>query len=217
MQSSTSTPLVSDLVLIGGGHAHVHILKMLGMPPLKETLLQNGIQVTLITQDVQTPYSGMLPGMVAGHYTHDEIHLDLRVLCSFSSIRLVHCAATGVEYDRSRKGGSGGWVHCSDGRPPIRYDALSIDVGSSPALPEDWKGQESQNLGGDNGSLVSRVTPVKPISGFSVRWKYICERLRRDFNAFNSERPFVLVVVGAGAGEYFYGACWFIMCEFKSV
>jgi hypothetical protein len=55
-------PANRDLVLVGGGHAHVLALRMLAMRPLA------GLRVTLVSESVDTPYSGMLPGMVAGHY-----------------------------------------------------------------------------------------------------------------------------------------------------
>ena len=91
MHSSTPDVAVVDVLLIGGGHSHVHIIKMFGMNPVQ------GIKMTLVSRDVMTPYSGMLPGFVAGHYTHDECHIDLYRLCRFAKVQFIHASVTGLD------------------------------------------------------------------------------------------------------------------------
>src|SRR5437667_4526247 len=110
--------IAQDLVLVGGGHAHVHVLRSFGMRPMP------GVRVSLVTRGVETPYSGMLPGYVAGHYSFDECHIDLGRLARFAGARLIRDEAIGLD--------TAGRSVFSRAHPPSHYDILSIDIGSAP-------------------------------------------------------------------------------------
>src|SRR5258708_1754445 len=117
-----SVPIAQDLVLVGGGHAHVHVLKRFGMRPA------DGVRLTLITREIETPYSGMLPGYVAGRYGFEECHIDLMRLARFADARLIHDEAIGLDRPGRR-------VVCRS-HPGIRYDVVSLDIGSTPRLDD---------------------------------------------------------------------------------
>ena len=78
-----SIPLISELVLLGGGHAHALVLRRWGMAPVP------GVRLTLINPGPTAPYTGMLPGHVAGHYARDALDIDLVRLARFAGARLV--------------------------------------------------------------------------------------------------------------------------------
>ena len=67
------TAQMRDLVLVGGGHTHALVLRKWGMNPLP------GARLTVINPAPSAPYSGMLPGFVAGHYRRDD--LDIGDVC----------------------------------------------------------------------------------------------------------------------------------------
>ncbi len=165
MNSSQET-VVKDLVLIGGGHSHVAVIKSFGMNPIP------GVRLSVIARDVHTPYSGMLPGYVAGHYTYDEAHIDLRPLCQFASARLFHDSAIKIDTENKQ-------VFCAN-RPPVKYDLLSINIGSRP---------EISNVSG----AAEFATPVKPINRFVDRWHQLLNRVLQQTAAQR------IAVVGGGA------------------
>jgi selenide, water dikinase len=84
-----------EIVLIGGGHAHVEVVSAFGRRP------ESGARLTLITSELATPYSGMLPGVIAGLYRPEDAHIDLVRLASATGARLVHATASGL--DRSAR------------------------------------------------------------------------------------------------------------------
>ncbi len=162
---TAGSPVLKDLVLVGGGHGHVIVLRRLGMRPIP------GVRITVVARDLHAPYSGMLPGLIAGHYGFDEAHVDLGPLARFAGARLFHAEAVGLDLERRA-------VLCRE-RPPVPYDVLSIDTGIAPRL--------------DAPGAAEHAVPVKPIGGLVARW----ERLERRVRA--SPRKLRIAVVGAGA------------------
>jgi selenide,water dikinase len=162
----TAGPVVKDVVLVGAGHAHVAVLRSFGMKPIP------GVRLTLVTREVDTPYSGMLPGHVAGHYVEDDILIDTGPLARFAGARLYQDEATGLDL-------AGRHVLCRE-RPPVPYDILSIDIGSRPNTA-DVPGAERHAL------------PVKPIDGFLPRFAALRVRVLEG-------RSRHVLQVGAGAG-----------------
>jgi selenide,water dikinase len=115
-------PLSRDLVLIGGGHAHALVLRMWGMDPLP------GARLTVIDPNPVAPYTGMLPGLVAGHYRREELEIDLVRLARFAGARLIVGAVTGIDAITGR-------VTVAGRRGEIGYDVASVDVGIHSAMP----------------------------------------------------------------------------------
>lgn len=161
-------PIARDIVLIGGGHSHVVVLKRFGMKP------EPGVRLTVICTDVHTPYSGMLPGYVSGHYSYDDVHIDLARLAVFAGARLYRDEVVGIDRAAQK-------VLCRN-RPPVTYDCLSINIGSTPRL--------SGVVGADE-----FATPVKPITRFNQRWLALLARVQQ-----HTLGELRIAVVGAGAG-----------------
>ena len=156
---------MKKLLLIGGGHAHVEVLRQFGLRR------PDGVEITLVSPDRHTPYSGMLPGLVAGHYTFPQCHIDLQPLADYAGARLI--LANAQSLDAARRS-----VALSD-NSALQYDITSIDVGSTPIV-NDIEG------------AAEHAIMVKPVAQFLVQWKALLERV----NAGSAQR---IAVVGGGA------------------
>ncbi len=164
----TTYPIVKDLVLVGGGHSHAIALRMFGMKPLPE------VRLTLITDTSHTPYSGMLPGHVAGYYDFDECHIDLRRLAQFAKAQLYIDRAIGLDLKNNK-------VLCAN-PPPVAFDLLSIDIGSTPAQI-------------DVPGAAEYAIAAKPVPLFLEKWNQLVEEFAK-----NPQQPIRIGIVGGGAG-----------------
>ena len=142
-------PLVRDLVLVGGGHAHALVLRMWAMDPLP------GTRLTVINPNPAAPYTGMLPGHIAGHYTRPDLMIDLVRLARFANARLILDTATGL--DPSAK-----LIHLAH-RPPVPFDVASLDVGITTDLP-------------DVPGAATHAIPAKPLGDYADRWQAFLDR-----------------------------------------
>ena len=163
-----ATPFKKDLVLVGGGHAHVQVVRMLAM---KKAL--RDIRATLISDESTVCYSGMLPGCLAGLYRPDEIEMELRPLCTWAGIRFIRSRVAGLDPAIQQ-------VHFEDGRPPLAYDALSINIGSIPR-------------GMDTPGVREHAVPTRPLGLLLRRVHQFEDNHRPD------GQPLRIVIAGGGA------------------
>ncbi|MEM8543797.1 MAG: selenide, water dikinase SelD [Cyanobacteria bacterium P01_H01_bin.119] len=167
-------PITKELVLLGGGHTHAIVLRKLAMQPIP------GVQLTLVTDLVDTPYSGMLPCHISGLYSFDESHIDLRPLTRFANCRLVMDKA--IELDLARRR-----IHCAN-HPPIDFDVLSIDTGSTPA---------TLTVSG-----ATYAVPAKPVPQLLRAWEEVIQQVRA-----NPDRSVTIGIVGGGVAGVELSLC----------
>lgn len=157
-----------QLVLIGGGHSHAIALKEWKKKPLLD------VELTLITDVLLTPYSGMLPGYIAGFYRFEEIHINLQKLAQFSQVQLILSPAIGLDLKKKQ-------VICAD-HSPISFDILSIDIGSTPNRLTVTGASEY-------------AIPAKPVPKLLQAWDKLLNRVDQ-----NPNEPLSITIVGGGAG-----------------
>lgn len=159
---------MKHLLLLGAGHAHVHVLQTLAAAPLPAA------QVTVVSPFARQMYSGMVPGLLAGHYAVDDCVIPIAPLMQAARARFVQASAVGLDAARRR-------VRLSNG-DEIGYDVLSLDTG--PVMPPEPMPGAS-----------AHAWPVRPIEPFIERWQSLLARVASG----DAPRVGCVVVVGGGA------------------
>jgi pyridine nucleotide-disulfide oxidoreductase family protein len=143
---------MKKLVLVGGGHAHLFVLKQLSEQQRVD------VEITLITPEPFQIYSGMLPGWMAGHYPLEDIQIDLRPWVKAANANLVLDAIVEIDVENC-------CVRLSSGRV-VPYDLLSLDTGSE----TDISGL---------GLLGKKLLPVKPFIDFVGIWPRLLTEIQK--------------------------------------
>ncbi|WP_445304612.1 FAD-dependent oxidoreductase [Microcoleus sp. Pol1B3] len=141
---------------------------MFGIKPLP------GVRLTLISDVLHAPYSGMLPGHVAGFYDYDQCHIDLRSLAEFAGCQILVDRAIAIDFNKNL-------VICQT-RSPVNFDVLSVDIGSTPA---------TLSVPG----AAKYAIAAKPVPEFLASWNQLIQSRQN-----HPDKPLQIAIVGGGAG-----------------
>ncbi|MBU1363205.1 MAG: FAD-dependent oxidoreductase [Gammaproteobacteria bacterium] len=147
---------MKHLVLAGGGHAHLHVLKALAACPWP------GVEVTLISPYARQIYSGMLPGWMAGHYRLDQCAAALEPLLKAAKVRFIQDSVSGLDARRR--------IVQTQHSGDIAYDDLSLDTGAQ---------VDASCLAATGAKLLA----IRPIESFVVDWTQQVDRFKQNGKA----------------------------------
>lgn len=121
------------VVLVGGGHAHLHALAQFAKKPRED------VQLVLISPAVHQYYSGMFSGFTEDVYGVDEIRIDLNQLAEKIGAAFYQDTICAIDQESRTLTGQHGEIY--------PYDAVSFDIGSLTDSPE---------------ALKKHILPIKP-------------------------------------------------------
>lgn len=150
-------------MLAGAGHAHVQVLADWLRAPVP------GVELVLVSPGRLAPYSGMVPGWLAGVYRFDEICIRVGELAVAAGARLIVDELAGLDPARRCLRLRSGAL--------LGYDLLSLNVGSTLRPPS---------------GAGARVLPLRPLGELRQRWETL-------LGEPDHARPFSVTAVGGGA------------------
>jgi pyridine nucleotide-disulfide oxidoreductase family protein len=171
---------IKKLLLLGAGHAHVHVLSRLAQHRPAD------LDVTVVTPYPYQTYSGMTPGLVAGHYSEQDCQIPLEPLIKAAGAKWVRARCSGIDAGERRVRLSPAGQSRSPGDilpPDLPYHLLSIDTGAV---------IDRQRLEQDMPGAATHALIVRPIEVFASLWPQVLEQAQA--------RALSVAMIGAGAG-----------------
>ncbi len=171
---------IKKLLLLGVGHAHVHVLARLAQHRPAD------LDVIVVTPYPYQTYSGMTPGLVAGHYSEPDCQIPLEPLIKAAGAKWIRARCSGIDTSNRKVRISPVVSSRSQEEmlpPDLPYHLLSIDTGAV---------IDRQRLEIDIPGAATHALIVRPIEVFASLWPKVLEQAR--------ERPLSIAMIGAGAG-----------------
>ena len=178
-----SSNQMQRLVLVGGGHGHVQVIKA-----LNRLSRPASVRVTLIDPQESASYSGMVPGCVSKLYTPEQTLIHLRPLAEWASIDYMKRSVVDVDPEKRKiylnNAGDG-----DDTTSCVEYDAISFDIGSATRGLDETPGAAEYTI------------PTRPISDLVKRIADEEEvlKVKLENGSWKKEDGAHVVVVGGGA------------------
>ncbi|MFN5695485.1 MAG: bifunctional NADH dehydrogenase FAD-containing subunit/selenide, water dikinase SelD, partial [Cyanobacteriota bacterium] len=122
--SSARAPDRQELILAGGGHTQARLLRPGARRPQQRP---TATRITLVNRHSTALYSGLVPALVAGLVSPEDCSIPLRTLCDRADVAFVQAEITGLQLQEQQL--------LLQGRPPLRFDVLSFDLGAVTATP----------------------------------------------------------------------------------
>lgn len=160
------------LLLAGAGHAHALVLRTLARQPLP------GMEVLVVSPEPLAPYSGMVPGWLAGQYRFDEIAIDFPPLAAAAGARWLRGEIHALDPARRE-------IRLADGSS-VGYEVLSLNIGSTLNPPE---------------TRHARMLPLRPLGLLRQRYETLLQDWRVAVPGAGA-RPCVVTAVGGGAAGF---------------
>lgn len=140
--ASTTAAASPHIVLVGGGHAHMEVLRMMAKEPIHEA------KVTLVSDVTHATYAGMLPEVITGKVKLERAIIDLRKMCQDAGAEFLQGKVCGLNLAER--------FLSLDRGATLSFRLLSMNIGSRPAFSDDP-------------SVTQHAWPMKPIEIFLGR------------------------------------------------